>query len=474
MRRALPKLLSTARSLLRGLARDTRAGVAVTYALLAVPMTTALGLALDVGMAYHVRTRLEHALDATALAVGGSIGNRAQLLDRGQRFFDANFPAEKFGQARNFTLSITDDVISVSGEATSETFFLKLANVNTIDVSAAAEVTRSIRGLEVALVLDNTGSMNSNNNIGALRDAARELTHILFGDRTSHDKLYMAVVPYSASVNPGYEAENLVSGAATVSPNPTNGWRGCVIERPAPHTFADTSAASHPWTPYVWPPAVDNDYDPNRPNTIRFGAGYGNGGTGPNLGCPTPIRPLINIRGQVISAISQMKAWSRGGTFSDIGMAWGLRVLSPEPPFTEGKPWDTPKWNKAVVLMTDGNNQFYKLPYNAGPNQANGDVQSDFSGYGRLDEFGILGTTNIHTAKSVINDNLARVCEDIKAKGIMVYTVTFTNSLNAATKDIYRNCASDVTKYFDSPTQADLRDSFKAIATELSKLRLSR
>jgi len=456
------------------LCRDESGSFAILFALLLVPIMGALGVALDVGLAYYMRSRLEHSLDATALVVGGSVGDDAGLFRRGDAFFTANYPAEKFGTPENFALSSSGDVIRVSADARMDTLFLPLIGVNEIIVSAEAEVVRSIRGLGVALVLDNTGSMNSNNNIGALREASRDLVDILFGSETVHPRLFVGLVPYSASVNPGDEAETLVAGGGTVDHTPVLDWKGCVIERPAPHTFADTSPLAQPWTPYVWAPAVDNAYDPTDPSTVRYGAAFGNGGTGPNLGCPTPIRALTNDKATLIDDIDRMEAWSRGGTFSDIGMAWGLRVLSPEPPFTQGRAWGTPKWDKAVILMTDGNNQFYRLPGWAGPNQRNDAVRSDFSGYGRLDEFGLLGTTNLGTANDVVNANLSQICQALKDRGIIVYTVTFTPNLDNETRDVYRTCATDVTKYFDSPSQDDPRASFRAIATELSMLRISR
>jgi len=322
-------------------------------------------------------------------------------------------------------------------------------------------------------VLDNTGSMTTSDNIGALRDAARELTDILFGGQPVHPTLRVALVPYSASVNPGAAAQGLVPGSTLVDPGNVLGWKGCVVERAGTNAVADTPASTAQWSIYKWLPAVDNSYTATKASTVRADPSYGNGGTGPNLGCPTAITPLTNQKSTIDAAIAAMRAWSRGGTFSDIGMAWGLRVLSPEPPFTEGLAWGTEKWDKAAILMTDGDNQFYKLPGNAGSNAANAKVNSDYTGYGRLDELGRIGTTNINTAKTTINARMASVCQAMKDKGITVYTITFTASTNSATRDLYRNCASSPSKYFDSPTQDELHASFRAIATELSQLRLS-
>lgn len=457
----------------RPLLRDERGGVAVIFAVTLIPMLLAIGLAVDTARAYAVKSRLQQALDAAALAVGSSTGTAAEMQALAQKFFDANFRADGLATASSIQVTVNGDTIVADGAATVDSTLMALGGFGAIRVVEHSEVVRAIRGLELAMVLDNTGSMTSNDNIGALREAARELTGILFGNQTLHPTLRIALVPYSASVNPGRVAESLISGSTAVDPARALGWKGCVVERAGANAVADTPAATRTWTPYKWLPSVDNDYNASSPSTVRADPSYGNGGTGPNLGCPTAITPLTNDKAVIDAAIDAMRAWSRGGTFSDIGMAWGLRVLSPEPPFTEGLPWGTAKWDKAAILMTDGENQFFKLSGRSGPNEANPAVNSDYTGYGRLDELGRIGTTNLSTARNVINARMADVCRAMKAKGIVIYTITFTSGISDATRELYRTCASTPQKYFDSPTQTELRASFRAIATELSQLRLS-
>lgn len=450
----------------------TRGSLALIFALAVVPLILAAGIAVDSARAYAMKMRLSFALDAAGLAVGSSTGTQAELNALGQKFFDANLNSGPLGTVTSFGVVIDGDKITVSGTARVDTIFMKLANINTIDVKATSEIMRSIKGLELAMVLDNTGSMTSNNNIAALRESAEELVDILFGAYATHPHLTISLVPYSAAVNPGSVAATLVGAGAAYNPGSLTGWKGCVIERPMPDAIADTAVPQ--WTRYVWATAVDNSYNLAVPSTIRADPSYGNGSTGPNLGCPQAITPLTNVKATLTTAVGEMEAWSRGGTFSDIGMAWGLRVLSPEPPFTEGKPWGTTDMTKAVILMTDGDNQFYKLPGAAGPNNKNNAVKSDFTGYGRLDDLGRLGTTNTATAKDVVNARLAAVCDQMKVKKIVIYTVTFTSGIDVSTKNIYKTCASDPGKYFDSPSQADLKSAFRAIANELSNLRVSK
>ncbi|CAA7625898.1 pilus assembly protein TadG-related protein [Magnetospirillum sp. UT-4] len=458
---------------MRSLLSCSKGSVAAIFALTLVPVLLAVGLAVDTARAYAVKSRLQQALDAAALAVGSSTGTDTELQALGQKFFDANFKPSGLATTSSIQIAVNGDTITAAGTATVDTTLMGLAGFDTMQIAEQSQVIRAIRGLELAMVLDNTGSMTSNDNIGALREAAAELTDILFGGQAVHPKLRIALVPYSASVNPGAVSESLIAGSDVVDPNNVLGWKGCVIERAQPDAVADTPASTRSWTRYQWLPAIDNSYDPTTASTVRADPSTGNGGTGPNLGCPTPITPLTGDKATLDSAIAAMRAWSRGGTFSDIGMAWGLRVLSPEPPFTEGLAWNTPKWDKAVILMTDGENQFYKLTSNSGPNKPNTAVNSDQTGYGRLDELGRLGTTSLTTAKATINSRMTSVCQAMKAKGIIVYTITFTSGINSATKELYRSCASSPSKYFDSPTQDELKASFRAIATELSQLRIS-
>jgi Flp pilus assembly protein TadG len=474
------------------LRRDERGAVAIIVGLAILPLFLALGASIDVAIAYYLKTRLGHACDAAALAVGSTIDDDIDVLDdRARDFFAANYPDRTIGWVHDVNVSVVDDVINVSAQATFDTFFLKLFQQPQITVAADAEVIRDIKGLEVALVLDNTGSMRSNNNIGALRTAAEDMVDILFGHETVHPMLYVAIVPYAASVNPGPEA---FDGDTTPTPpswwpspgdtgyvafehtpGTGQGWKGCVIERTGADLMGDDSATG--WEPFAWEPEVSNNYDiEDMAGTVLYNPStYQNGGTGPNLGCPSPIVALTNQKSTLIDTIRSLDAWHRGGTMSDMGMAWGRRVLSPAKPFDEGRAWDEENWEKAIVMMTDGQSQFYKLPGEDSPNDDNPAVNSDYTGYGWLEESNPRIETNSKSeAEDTVNSRLATACEELKEKDVTIYTITFTSSIDTATKNVYRDCATDPTKWFDSPTQADLQSSFRAIAIELSRLRVSR
>src|SRR5690606_1404776 len=72
------------------------------------------------------------------------------------------------------------------------------------------------------------------------------------------------------------------------------------------------------------------------------------GGRGPNAGCHTqPITPLTNNYADLKRKVRNLQA--EGNTNIMEGVVWGMRVLSPHAPFTEGKdPEDVPELEKVM------------------------------------------------------------------------------------------------------------------------------
>jgi Flp pilus assembly protein TadG len=459
----------------RSLWCDRRGNVALYWTVAAVPVIMAVGVAVDVSRAYFVRERLYFALDAAGLAVGSSQGTQAEMEAVMQAYFDANYPAEALGVPATPVLNLVESngitTITVSGEASIGTTFMRVAGIDDITVGSSIEVTQETEGLELVLVLDVTGSMYGSK-IAALRQASRDLIDILYGNETEKEFLKVGIVPYAATVNPGSIAPSLVpSEAANYDPTNEEAWKGCVLARTYPHDSLDSSVADGgAWQRYNWQPAKDNWWPPAN-NTESLG----NDRHSPNLGCPNAIVPLTNQRAVLEATINALISWHRGGTFSNIGMVWGWRVISPEEPFTEALPYNTPKYDKAVILMTDGENLYYQLPkadYHVPLGKNEAQYISDYAAYRRLDD-GVLGTTSKTTARNILNARLEEVCDQMAAQGIIIYTVTFQLS-DATTLGFYERCAANGGRHFDAPTADDLREDFQEIADELKNLRVSR
>jgi hypothetical protein len=186
----------------------------------------------------------------------------------------------------------------------------------------------------------------------------------------------------------------------------------------------------------------------------------------------------------VDNAVTNMTAWNRGGTLTDIGVAWGLRTLSPGEPFTQSQEidavdglslWASPRWRKALVIMTDGESQFFNYNGSDAPNTGHPSA-SDYTGYQRLDDplaSSIFGTTNPSTVRNTLNTRIAGLCQTAKDMGVIVYTVVFTSGVGQTVRDMYRDCASHPSKYWYAPDQNALNESFEQIGEDLSRLRIA-
>ena len=135
-----------------------------------------------------------------------------------------------------------------------------------------------------------------------------------------------------------------------------------------------------------------------------------------------------------------------GATHVNYGAIWGLRVISAAEPFTEGVSYGTPDATKAVIILTDGANTSFSA--------------SAYLNYPSL------------PSASQLDDKLETVCTAMKQKDIVVYTITFALN-DPATQSLFENCATDASKYFNSPSGAELTRVFRVIASQLKRLHVS-
>jgi Flp pilus assembly protein TadG len=182
---------------------------------------------------------------------------------------------------------------------------------------------------------------------------------------------------------------------------------------------------------------------------------------GPDMGCDIqPIQALTNKKSPVLNTINRMRA--NGYTHVAEGVGWGLRVLSPGAPFTEGTSYNNKEITKAMVLLTDGENTF-DSQYNH-----NG---STYTAYGFLNQ-ARLGSSNYWTAINKQNALLEDACDNVKDAGIVVYSFAY-NVSSATQRNLIKSCASGPEKYFDPPSNAALVKNFQMVADELRRLHLS-
>ncbi|MEL6963076.1 MAG: TadE/TadG family type IV pilus assembly protein [Pseudomonadota bacterium] len=405
------------------LANESGAIVAV-MALAIIPFFAAIGLAIDIGRSYLLQSQLSYAIDSAGLAGGRAFDTDDRLADV-LMFFDANF-ANGYGGASlapgspTVTFDDENNTILIEASANMPTHFMQIAGIDELNVSARTVIQREMRGMELVLVMDNTGSMRGSGKMGAMKDAATELVDILYGDRETVPNFWVGLVPYAATVNIGSDRTDWLvhqtydADAAWHAADPDGEerfgyhgdhfqpttWKGCVEARSYPNDSNDETSDEEAWYPHLWRTTLgafanpehdpdadpydedqpetwgeslngDNDWDPDGSQAdLREENGAQNDGTGPNLGCGPAITSLVAEKSTVQAAIDEMLPWHRGGTMANLGLAWGWRVLSPkwrglwagDTPTELPLDYNATSMEKVVILLTDGVNQWYDWP----------------------------------------------------------------------------------------------------------------
>lgn len=212
-RRAVSPILRNLKTFLRRLASDARGNVAMLFGLsLPVLILMTVG-GVDIHRASTVRVNLQDALDAATLAAARSpYSEDEDLREVGLTALRANLKAypDIILIEEDTSFSLNDDAVVVASSRVNVKTLV--ANIflppygkfmdDYLPVGAHSEVNRSSRNLEVALVLDITGSM-AGSRITAMKAAARDLVDLVVQDVQEPYYTRMSVVPYSIGVNVG-------------------------------------------------------------------------------------------------------------------------------------------------------------------------------------------------------------------------------------------------------------------------------
>lgn len=493
-----------------GLLRTRRGSVTIMTAIMALPMVAFSGIAVDAARMWLVQARLQTAVDAGVLAATRQGGSDAAQRD-GIALFWSNFLPTSASTGSGYlgataavpvvTLPSASTVMMTS-TATLPTAIMGVLGFTTMTVSASATALSQATGLELSLVLDNTGSM-AGWPIQSVISSASDLVNILYGSGSQdvQPNLWVSVVPFTAEVNIGNTHTNwLAKGSYKASAWSSAGWKGCTMARvQTGDDFTDAppvGTGGVPFTPYLWPSTLgkykvgsmpitgDNDWSASN-ITEQNQNSLQNNGVGPNLGCATlPILGEVASRSTVLNTISQMVAVFRGGTFINLGLQAGWWTLSPLWRGLWGSNtlplnYNTQFMRKVIVLMTDGNNTWFDWPGGApgsGPSPWVNDGDTDYSAYGRLNQNLMQIDNNSQgSATTVLNNRMSQMCTIIKQHGITIYTILFNHdgSISSDTQDLFQSCASDPTYYFLTPSDDALQAAFSQIGTQLANLRLT-
>lgn len=174
--------------------------VAMLWALMGAVLIGMVGLTVDFTRAQTIRAQLQNAADGAALVAERSSNlTLAQRQALARAFFDTE--AGQYGSGADFTVQ----ELASGGHRVEVNYTMAMSMAKIVSdedwiikVSAEAEAQAS-PPIEVALALDNTGSMS--NDMGSLRDSAEELVDYLLS--IDGDTVSVALVPFVAQVNIG-------------------------------------------------------------------------------------------------------------------------------------------------------------------------------------------------------------------------------------------------------------------------------
>ncbi|MEM9279619.1 MAG: pilus assembly protein [Pseudomonadota bacterium] len=453
------QLAAKLRNQVSSFTKDRSGNIFMVTALSIFAIMGSAGAAIDYSRIYTTKSKMEQALDSAVLATGVSLTKGETNQDKLRAQFDAFFNINVEGSGNHaeeyrvssFSANPTSGEVKAEVVAIVDPTLMAIFGYEEFEVGAESTAVFDQTDVEVAMMLDVTGSMEGQK-IRDLRAAATEAVDILIKDNS--DDVRISLVPYSGSVNVGRNIANKVTaGNRTVAalgeetlitdvhaPFRSSD-RGCVTERGGRNAATDTSYDQSP---------LGSDVRARNENIFR---------------CPrlSTVVPLTANKNTLTNEIRRMSP--AGTTAGHLGIAWSYYTLSENwadtniwPRESHPAPYES-ETQKYAILMTDG---MFNTFYHGTTASGNG------SAYG-------------HPDKS--NDLASRLCENMKGSGITIYSIGFDlggirdRGQRQEVIELLQQCANentaDSTFFFNADNGDQLRAAFRAIATDISRLRIS-
>jgi Flp pilus assembly protein TadG len=394
-----------------------------------IPVVGAVATSVDYSRDATARTAMQTALDSTALMLAGEARTLSEstIQSKAEAYFNANYSRPEVSDisiaAQISSPTPGNYVVDVSGSATVHNAFTGVLGKPTVTITGAAQSVWGIKKLNLALVLDNTGSMAQSGKMTALKSAAHSLIATLEQAQSTPGDVQVSIIPFATDVNVGtnnvnaswvdwteWDASNTtktkVNGKTVTTPKSHDQWNGCVWDRDQNYDVTNTA----PQTGSV---------------STQFRAHQASN-------CPAAMLPLSYDWTALNSKIDDMTP--TGNTNITVGLAWGWQSLTDTAPLNAPAP--ASDLERVIVLLTDGEN-----------------TQNRWT-----------------TSSNAINSRTATLCTNIKADNIQVYTVRVIDG-NAA---LLKACASNPSMYYEVQSAPELNSVFSTIAQNLANLRLTK
>ncbi|MEM8823042.1 MAG: pilus assembly protein TadG-related protein [Pseudomonadota bacterium] len=327
-----------------------------------VMMVMGAGIAIDLMRAESDRAELQATVDRAVLA--------AAALDESD---EARAIARNYLRAAGMDEDLIDVAmienedgsksVSFSARSDTESIFIDMFGQDRLTQTVRASANQEYSELEVALVLDISGSMGGNKIASLKREATKFVNDLLLG---REDLTTVSIVPYHGLVNLGSTTSRFLPMSMD------HDLSNCITFDPA--TFSETSLP-------------DTGFIQRMPHFDRETGNSDRAGLVQRPHCRSNERGAViawsNNVEELTTAINGLSA--SGWTATDLGAKLGAMLLDPSmQPYLEnmidagevddafrGRPaaWDKPNLDKVLIIMTDGDNT---RQYNLDPDKRSG------------------------------------------------------------------------------------------------------
>ncbi|TPL93472.1 pilus assembly protein [Mesorhizobium sp. B2-3-12] len=439
-------------------ARDRRGNFAVLFGFAASVLALVAGFSVNVTQLYNAKSSLQGVVDAAVTSTARDLTTGAiKEVDANksvQTFLDANSSAGILQPGQivldNLIVDRIANTVQVDAHVDVALFFPIFGMETSKRVTASTTSLYSDKTIEVAMMLDVTGSMAGQKIKDLKAAAANAVDSFLGGQDPSKPRVRVSIVPYANSVNAGQLAAGSVYVEAnaserkqapgnasprlvSVSPRPDN----CATERKGTDQYSDVGPASS---------MVNRDY--------LLSGFAGNTGT---AACPAAT--LVPLTADVASLKNVIKDLvASGGTAGHIGVQWTWYMLSESwgsvmNASQRPAKMDPKKVGKYAILMTDGE---FNLSY--------------FDATTVNQVYNDAGKEPTRTAAT-------KLCAAMRGKGIEIFTIGFKlDEANAVTT--LQSCASpdtgSVKHFYQAADGTELDAAFQTIARNIETLALTK
>jgi len=518
--------------------KNERGAIAMLYGPMTIVLLLTAGVAIDYSRGYLVKQEISRALDASVLAAGSMANaSEAEMKAMADRYFMSNLSEEtktKYNPQLHFTYDDATSEISVSSTADVPTILMKLGGHDKMNVGADSVVSRALSKIEVAFVLDNSGSM-SGSKMDSLKDAAKLLVDTLYEPENSENFVSFGLVPFTGAVNVG--SDNIdaswIDGAGessaaqedfgsdfkywelTANNNANDSveneyrgmtakealekfdldWNGCVRARvgtttselgdsvdydlwdvPASGSDVNSKFAMlvrplyHSWAE-VYKLKNNGKFKIIAPSNLSYSGIYKKP---PTKNSDVRYRLKYNMTATCPEATIRSLSNNKG----DIKAGINAMVASGWTNITAGLMWGwrvvSPgaPYTQGAAYGEAGVRKVLVV-LTDGKNTVGGYESDIRKGYNSAYGVSVHGHLGTGASTSVLNDKLETACSNAKKRGLLIYTITFQLN-DTSTKNLMKNCATREDMYFNSPNNSALEDAFKQIASGLQKLQLKR